>query len=112
MTGMNITEAFLGLALLAEHDGVGSINQMPGCWHRAFKPWAIWLNGHGEPRQGGPGGDIEVPGYHCYVEFNGWPAGLINPRGGVIAAGSAANEDSFIAAIEAIVGRPVLERQA
>ena len=107
-----VIEAFLGLALLAEHDGVTEINKLPGCWHREFKPWAIWMNAHTDTRKGGPTGDIEVPPFHCYVEFNGWPAGLINPRGGVIAAGAAANEDSFIAAIEAIIGKPILERQA
>ena len=107
--GANVAEVFLGLALLAEHDGVGSINQLPGCWQREFEPWTIWLNGHEQPRKGGPRDDIEVPPYHCYIEFNGWPAGLVTPRGGTIAAGSAANEDSFIAAIETIIGRRIIE---
>lgn len=35
----------------------------------------------------------------AFVEFNGWPAGIIpasSERGGWIAAGSAANEDELI----------------
>lgn len=31
-----------------------------------------------------------------YVTWNGWPAGILDPSGGVIAAGEAANEDAFI----------------
>ena len=35
-----------------------------------------------------------------YVEYNGFPAGLLTPMGdGCIAAGEAANEDTFIAAL-------------
>ena len=34
------------------------------------------------------------------VWFNGWLAGLLDPYGGTIAAGEAANEDVFIEAIE------------
>jgi len=32
-----------------------------------------------------------VPPFNCYVEFNGWPAGVFNPFGGIIAAGELAN---------------------
>lgn len=34
------------------------------------------------------------------VWFNGWLAGMLDPYGGVIAAGDLANEDTFIEAIE------------
>ena len=34
------------------------------------------------------------------VWFNGWLAGMIDPYGGVIAAGELANEDTFIEAID------------
>lgn len=45
-------------------------------------------------------GKTEVPAFHCYVEFNGWPAGLLSPYDGTFAAGEAANEETFIAALE------------
>ena len=34
------------------------------------------------------------------VWFNGWLAGMLDPGGGVIAAGELANEDTFIEAID------------
>ena len=34
-----------------------------------------------------------------YVEFNGWPAGIISVNGGIIAAGAIANEDALCKAV-------------
>lgn len=33
--------------------------------------------------------------YHAIVSWNGFPAGIMEPRGGCIAAGALANEESF-----------------
>lgn len=39
--------------------------------------------------------------FECVVWFNGWLAGVMDPYSGIIAAGEAANEGTFIAAIRA-----------
>jgi hypothetical protein len=41
--------------------------------------------------------------FFCYVEYNEWPAGLFTPYDGAMAAGTAANEDALIAALEAAI---------
>jgi hypothetical protein len=95
-----LTEAFLEIAHLAERLGIANIRALPGCWeHQIDKRWWIAVNANENATvcSRGP----TVPPYSAYVEFNGWPAGIINPRGGVIAAGAAANEDAFIAALKA-----------
>jgi hypothetical protein len=103
-----ISTAFYKLAELAEHDGVETISLFPGCWTRQIgKHWWIAVNGHKQPMKasspkGASKGDgIMVEPFHCYVEFNGWPAGIFSPYGGALAAGEAANEGTFIAAIDA-----------
>lgn len=71
----------------------------PGLWRHALPGgWEAAVNGHGEPIDG-------VPPYHARLTFNGWPAGIINPYGGIIAAGEAANEDTFIAALDEELSR-------
>ena len=44
-----------------------------------------------------------VPAWSMLFEFNGWPAGIVNAGGGTIAAGSLANEDALILALEAAI---------
>ena len=105
MTAPALSEAFCAIVMLAKHDGVKAINELPGCWHRQFGAWAIWVNGHQVSTPGGPRGTVPVEPFETYIEFNGWPAGIVTATGGVIAGGSVANEDSFIAAIEAEIGR-------
>ena len=95
-----INEAFYELMQLGSRLGVKNINTLPGCWeHQVDKQWFIAVNAHDVPVKCSKG--TSVGPFHCYVEYNGFPAGLINPGGGVIAAGSCANEDSFIAALKA-----------
>ena len=55
--------------------------------------WKITINGKSEACD-------NIPPYGVLVEFNGWPAGILDPGGGVIAAGEAANEDTLIAALK------------
>lgn len=96
----SIPEVFFEIMNLAEARGVRRINELPGCWELALdKQWWIALNGHREPVKCSRGAD--VPPFACYVEFNGWPAGLVSPgpEGGVLAAGQAANEDALIEAL-------------
>lgn len=79
--------------------GVAPINNLDGCWeHQVDSHWWIALNGHKEPIKTSKG--VEVEPFSCYVEFNGWPAGIFNPFGGGFAAGELANEDTFIEALE------------
>ncbi len=87
----------LGLAL-----GFKSVSQLDGCAEFAIDDqWWCALNGHRERTKCTRG--AEVPSFHAYVEFNGWPAGVISPRGGEFVAGAAANEDAFIAALESAI---------
>lgn len=97
---MPITEAFAEIVKLAERRGVARINDLPGCWEPEIGgEWKIALNGHREPAKSSSG--AEVPPFSAYIEYNGWPAGVIDPSGGIIAAGECANEDAFIAALRA-----------
>ena len=99
----NVAEAFYRLAVLGNAQGV-VLNKLPGCWEvQLDKQWRVAVNGHKEAIK--ESGGREVPPYHAYVEYNGWPAGFLNPRGGTIAAGSCANEDAFIEAINRCVAK-------
>lgn len=96
---------FILLAKLAEKDGASPLTKHAGCWERQVgEYWWIAVNGHRVPMicSHGP----SVPPIHCVVEFNGWPAGLFNPLGGIIAAGDVANEETFAAALEAEISSP------
>lgn len=91
---------FLAIAEFAHRKGVKSIKDLPACWEAAVGDhWWIAVNGHGVPVACSHGGD--VPPFSAFVEFNGWPAGILDPMGGVIAAGELANEQTFRAALEA-----------
>lgn len=99
-----VKEAFVKLAELGGALGVQSINQLPGCWEcQIDSQWWISMNGHREAIKDSHG--AEVPAFHACIEFNGWPAGIIGPSAGIIAAGSLANEDTFIAAIDARIAK-------
>lgn len=95
---------FFLLAKLATKDDAAPLNKHPGCWERAIGDlWWIAVNGHLDTIKCSHG--AKVPPFNCYVEFNGWPAGLFDPMGGIIAAGDAANEETFAAAVEAEIGK-------
>lgn len=85
--------AFMGCVALAVKDGSKPLAELPGqTYHRTVGVWEIAL--------------CDSP-IQAKLKFNGWPAGIIDPRGGIIAAGEAANEDTFIAAIETDLGQPI-----
>ena len=50
--------------------------------------WHVALNPTNEPVD-------DLQPFSASVSWNGWPAGLIDPRGGIIAAGELANEETF-----------------
>jgi len=95
-----VSLAFVQVAKLCEALGVEAINRLPGCWeHQVDDNWFIAANGHREPTKCTKG--ITVQPFHCYVEWNGFPAGEFHPiEGGFIAMGQLANEDTFIEALQ------------
>ena len=94
--------AFSKLCELCIALGQAPANKHLGCWeHQVNAQWAIAFNAHPEPKACSMG--VTVEPFHCYVQFNGWPAGVFNPYGGQIAAGEGANEDAFLAALEAAI---------
>lgn len=92
-----VSEAFDAIVGLALALGAAPLNRYPGAWEHQVDPtWKIAVNAHWEPATVD---GLVIPGFHAAIWYNGWPAGLLSPRGGVIAAGEGANEDSFIAAL-------------
>ena len=93
-----VCEAFGVLAELGIALDAAPLTKHAGCWEcQIDKQWLIAVNGHKQPMRWR---DITVDPFHCYVEYNGWPAGIFTPYGGTIAAGEGANEDTFIAAMQ------------
>jgi hypothetical protein len=96
---------FLLIADLAIKDDMAPLNKHEACWERQVgEHWWIAVNGHKENKKCSHG--TKVPPFNCYVEFNGWPAGLFDPFDGIIAAGSVGNEEAFAAALEAEIAAP------
>ena len=72
-----------------------------------FGSWLVVMNGTREPVSGEPSGTMgyrDLPPVHAALFYNGWFAGEINPAGGWIAAGEAANEQTFISAMSQDTG--------
>ena len=95
---MNIPEALSEIAGLCLISGASPLTKYENCWEeRLDEKWEIAMNGHKTPKRCSHG--IEVPPFSVYVQYNGWPAGILDPTGGIIASGESANEQNFIAAI-------------
>ena len=91
---------FTAIMEYAEAKGVSKINALPGCWEvQVDEQWWFAVNGQKLPVTCSHG--VEIEPFHCFVEYNGWPAGIFTPYGGEFAAGSAANEETFEAALKA-----------
>lgn len=105
-----MSEAFAKVVEMALALGARDVATKPGCWEHAWgetPEWYVAINPHLEPTDCSRGVTVD-PGY-LFIAFNGWPAGMLHPGGGAIAAGAAANEDSFIAAVEAETARVLAE---
>lgn len=65
--------------------------------------WEFFCNGTKETQTVHPKqwGKFELEPFSLAVWWNGWLAGVINPKGGMIAFGSRANEAEFIKSLEA-----------
>lgn len=93
-----LSVAFVKLVDWATTKGAQSIKDLPGCWeHDIDAHWWVAINGKGQSTDCSR--QVAVPAYHAYLEFNGFPAGLIAPNGGVLADGSVANEEALLAAL-------------
>lgn len=90
-----VNEVFLEIGEYAYRQGARSIKDLPGCWEaHVDKHWWIAINAHTKEMKTSTG--IPVPACSAYVEFNGWPAAVVNAAGGWIAAGEIANENEFL----------------
>lgn len=95
-----VCEAFSAICDLCIALGGAPLNKHAACWEcKVDDRWSIAINGHKETKHSDLGVDVEP--FCCYVQYNGWPAGIFDPSGGVIAAGEGANETTFLAAIYA-----------
>ena len=103
-----IALVFEQLMALHERLGLPSLSQMPGhVWtHQLDAHWFLALNGNPEKVTLGPDDGsthpmlVPVSPFCCGVWFNGFYAGEFDPQGGVLCAGSLANEDALISALE------------
>lgn len=79
-----------GLMVMAMYTGAKNLNAHPGLWEKKIDDtWHIKCNGHPEDLGG-------VPGLSWYIEYNGWPAGVMSVLGeGVLCAGEGGNEENL-----------------
>jgi hypothetical protein len=102
--GEQLVEAMIVVAEWAYALGARGIDLLPGCWEHAVDDhWWVALNGQTKPRRctRGPA----VGPFEVLVFYDGWLAGGFDARGGAIASGESANEDTFIAAVRAATAR-------
>lgn len=85
-----LASLWIHLSRIATLCGAAPLNRYPGLWKVTAGVWHLWVNGHREPLRV-PNQEIAVQPYQVYVEYNGWPAGVITPNGATIAAGELAN---------------------
>jgi hypothetical protein len=97
-----VSAAMMAVAELGIAVGAAPLNARPGCWeHQVDDRWWIACNPHPELTKCSRG--VNVAPFRVYIEFNGWPAGIVGPDDGWIAAGTAANEDALLGAIRAAI---------
>lgn len=89
---MSYSEAFVLIADLAQKRGHQTIRDSI-LRLEIDEHWSLALNGFSEER------DL-IPPYHCRVECNGMPAGILGAQGGTM-VGGVENEDRLIAALKA-----------
>lgn len=93
-----VCEAFAALMEYVVSLGVRPPPDDEECLERQVdKRWHVAMNRRNRTAKNLDG--LEVPPFTCAVKYNGWPAGLFGPAGGIIAAGECANEATFISAL-------------
>jgi len=95
--------------LIAKHEALGlpPVCKMPrGVWSGAFGPWRFCMNATNREQPAGFS-EVPVPPFRLYVEYNGWPAGILDPLGnGEFAAHeTGANAETFCTALEGWDGK-------
>ena len=94
-----MTEVFVKVVELGIALGWKSIKDRPGCTeHQVDDEWWFAINPHGEECKCSKG--ATVPAGHVYLQFNGWPFGLVNCEEGMCGFGAVANEGVLIEALE------------
>jgi hypothetical protein len=90
--GEQVKELFAAIGEFAFKTGARNINELPGCWESDVgdKAW-VSVNGHKESRTDTRG--HELPPFHAFIEFNGWPAAFLGPSFGTVMG---AAEDTLI----------------
>jgi hypothetical protein len=95
---VNICQVFMLICEFAELSGAAPLNYHADCWEAEIDDkWKIAVNAHNDPRPTTYG--YPVPPISAFLQYNGWPAGIVTPTGGYMAAGDAANEDALITAL-------------
>ena len=106
---MQICTAFMKIIDLADHLGVKDIQSLRKPWvHIIDEHWTVAVNGQNVLQRVDPMHHMSIDDllpYHAAVWFNGWLAGIFSPAGGTFAAGTAANEETFAAAIDAAINK-------
>ena len=86
-------EAFIKIGELAFRYGYRNIKETPGLFKMDIdKNWKVEINPHEKEIN-------HIPPYNMAVLWNGWIAGIFSAHGGDIVAGSMANENTLIDAI-------------
>lgn len=97
---MRLSHAFSLIVDLALALGAPKpLNSVPGCWETSFGGWKLSLNGHDDETADSSG--VKVAPCTAFVRFNDFPAGVIAPDGGCIAAGMFVNEEKLIRDLKA-----------
>ena len=107
-TEMPLCEMFAKVCELGIALGVTDLVKREGAWvHKVDDQWIFAVNPHDETLDVKPEGTMgcHIPFGHVAVWYNGWLAGILAPNGGEFAAGSGANEDTFIAALDIALKR-------
>jgi len=100
-TEREVPLVYVAIAELGLAAGAAPLTQFPACWeYQVDKHWRVAFNGHAAAKHCSFS-DATIEPFTCYATFNGWAAFVIDPNGGFGAAGTVANEDSFLEAIRA-----------
>ena len=95
MEGEHVVKLMLELTSLRN---LRDLVKIPGLTTmKVDEKWTIKINAHREEIDG-------VAPYEFGVWYNGWPAGSFSPMGeGILAAGEAANKETFRAAVKVAI---------
>ena len=110
MDQVNVSEAFVKAGdLMAKRlakEGMVSLTEVPDLYRiQVDDRWAVEVHAHQDEVI-----DL-LPAFVMRVEFNGWPAAVLDVHGGTFAAGTEANEGKFIEAVEAALQKEAADGQ-